>query len=115
MHGRAPGHHHRGIVGIVGRIENHHLVPRAYHRLHGAEQRFRRPRGNGDLLVRIHDGAIIGGDFLRKGLAQRRRARHGRILIGAVVKIVANPIEQRRGPVKIREALGKVQGAVGLG
>ena len=32
-----------------------------------------------------------------------------------MVKIVANPIEQRRGPVKIREALGKVQGAVGLG
>ena len=114
VHGRAPGHHHRGIVGVIGRIEDHHLVPRAYHRLHGAEERFRGTGGDGDFPVRIHDGAVIGRNFLRQGLPQRRGPHHGRVLIGAVMKVMAHPIEQGRGPVKIREALGKVQGSVGL-
>ena len=52
-HASAAGEPHRGLVGIVGGIENDGLIARAHHRLDGVVQRLGAAAGDRDLGLRI--------------------------------------------------------------
>ena len=109
-HDFATGQFNRWNVAVIRRLENDDFVARMHAAQHRGQQRLRGTGGNGDLAVGVVGVAVQVGDFRGDGLAQRRHARHRRVLIQARAHGVGHRIDDARVAVEIRKALAQVDG-----
>jgi hypothetical protein len=80
----AAGALHQRQIGVVERLEQHHLVARLDQRHQGAGDRLRRSRGDHDLAVGIEVEVLPMLVVRRNGLAQLGQPHHRGILVPAV-------------------------------
>jgi|GEM_PF-5788933 len=110
MDGLAPRQADGRVVGIIGRVEHDYFVARGHAGLDGIEQRFRGTRRYRHLLIHVCRAAVMIQHLGRDLFPQRRNARHGRVLVAAIVQIMGHTFAQRLRTIEVREALGKVDG-----
>ena len=113
-HGRATREPNRGLVRIVCRLQQDHLVARVDHGLHGAEDRLGTAGRHRDFRLRADGSAVDREHLLRDRLAQCQPAGHWRVLVCARAHVRADELDQpgRRGEVRItlRQVDGRMFG-----
>ena len=114
-HRGGAGELHRRHVAVVRRLEDDDLVAGMRERLDGREDRLRRAGRHGDLVDRVVAAPVQPQDLGRDRLAQRRHARHRRILVVPGAHRRGDEVDQRRVDRIVGKALAEVDGAVLLG
>ena len=112
VHGARAGQVDGRFVAVVGRVQHDDLFARAHHRVDRVEQRLGGAAGHGDLGVGVHLAAIAAQHLLGDGLAQRRHARHRRVLVVAGAHGAVQFVHQALRHREIRKALPQVDRAV---
>ena len=103
-----------GFVGIIGWIEDNHLVTGVDRGGQGAVNGLRGARGHDDLALGVSQTAVQRIHFGRDLFFQTGHPGQGCVLIVSQTKVPGNCLAQCGRAVKIRKALGQVYGAVVL-
>ena len=110
-HHGAAGQLDVGHVAVVAGLQHDDLVAGPHHGQDGGDDGLRGAGGDGDLAGRVVAAAVHRLDLGGHGLAQRRHARHRRVLVQSLRHRVGDGVHQARVAVEIREALAQVDGA----
>ena len=107
-------HHHAagqldiGHVAVVAGLQHDDLVARVHDGQDDGQDGLRGAGGDGDLARGVVAVAVDRLHLGRNGLAQRRHAGHGRVLVQAALHGVGHGIDQARVALEIGEALAQV-------
>ena len=102
----------RGLVGVIGRVEDDDLVSLCDAGLYGIEQGLCRPGGHGNFQIHVGGEAVMVQHLECDLFTQLRNAGHRRVLVAAIIQIMAHQFTQTLRAIKVRETLGKVDGTV---
>ncbi len=110
-HGDATSQFDVGHITVVAGVQHDDLVPRMDDGQNARQDGLGGPRRDGDLAVRVIGAAMQGLDLAGHGLAQRRHAGHGGVLVVASLHGSGDGIDQPCVAVEIGKALAQVDRA----
>ena len=110
-HHAAAGQFDVGHVAVVAGLQHDHLIARSHDSQDRRDDRLRGPGRDGNFAVWRVFTAIHCFYFASNGVAQRRDARHRRVLIQPGLHGVRDGVDQGRIAGKIRKTLAQVDGA----